>query len=510
MTSQQQKRLKPGLVFLIALVVLSLIAALIWPLLNHWGQSKAEAAGGRVNIGASQAPNSLDIRTESGAAVTQALLGNVYQTLVGLDENGQPTAGLASSWDRSSDGLTYTFHLRSGETFDDGNTVDSNAVLWSMQQIIKNKYLDYEKLDNLDKVTNPDTNTVVMELKTPDFRLPSMLTSRAGIVYNRGARVNYSTQSAGSGPYTVESFEPGSRLVLRKSQTYRGPHSAKSAQIIFTYKAQSAGQAQQVADGKLDAAVDLSGQEASAARNIKQGVTLSTGVSDQNLVLAFNHSKTAITSDERFRQSIRYALDRQAVADTSGGTAQVLNGPLNKLSPAYDDGDNPFPHDTQKALGLASYFNPSFYGGRIRLVYEDSLGQAVGDSIKDQLKQVGIPVEVTLVDHNTFQDRVVNRHDYELTLLTMSNQDVEQFSKPDSVMLYDDPESQQIFRLVQGANSKESYTSQLKQYAHMLSQKSPADWLSVKAPVNMYRPSLTGLSNNMTESYLPLWQLQMH
>ncbi|WP_317643057.1 ABC transporter substrate-binding protein [Bombiscardovia apis] len=504
---ETRKRLKPSLVFVIALVVLSLIAALIWPVVNRWQHTKAEEAGGTVRIGARQAPASLDIRTETSKAVSQALLGNVYQTVVSLDEHGKVTPGLATSWEHSSDGLTYTFQLRSGETFEDGSPVDSSAVLWSMQQVIENKYPGYETFDNLAKVTNPSGSELVIDLKSPDSRLPYQLATRLGIVYNRGAKVDYSRQSAGSGPYVVDSFKPGEELVLSKSKSYQGPHKAKSAKIIFSYADQSKDQVQQVASGKLDLAVDLSAQEAVAAKGIGSGFTLSTGLSDENLVLAINNSQSAITSDDRFRQAIRYGIDRQAIANSAEGTAKALTGPLNELSVGYDANYAPFQYDVNKASSLASYFNPSFYGGHLRLVYEDSLGQAIGDEIRDQLGKANIPVEVTMLNHDDFQDRVVNKHDYELTLLTMSNADVDQFANPSSTMLFDDPECQQLFRMVTGAKSDDDFAAQLKQYAQTISEKCASAWLTQKTPINASSSKVKGFVDNMSDSYLPAWNL---
>lgn len=505
---ETHERYRPNLVFLVSLVVLSLIAAISWPLLNRWQHSTAEQAGGTVRIGAGHAPASLDIRTQDGNAVTQALLGNVYQTLVGLDEHARPVPQIASSWERSPDGLTYTFHLRENQTFEDGSPLDSSAVLWSMEQTMKNKYLGHQHFDNLAKVTNPTANEVVIELKNPDAQLPYELAGRPGIVYNRGARVNYDKESAGSGPYTVDSFKPGQELVLRKSKTYRGPHQAKSAKIIFSYSQDSKGQAQQVASGKLDAAVDLSASEIGAAKTSKPELKLSTGLTDDNVVLAFNHSKTAITSDERVRQAISHAVDRKAIADTSGGTQKVLEGPVNELSVGYDPAYKALPHDSKKAASLASYFSQSAYGSHLRLVYDKSLGQDIGNTIKDQLAQANMPIEVIMLDHDAFQEQVINKHDYELTLFNMSNDDVSQFANPHSPMAFDDTECQQFFRLVTGAKSDGDYASQLKQFAQTLSNKQASVWLTQKTPVNAKSNKLKGLPDNMGDRYIPAWELK--
>src|SRR3954447_525212 len=83
------------------------------------GTSASTAASGRTSlvIGSTLAPPTLDITTGSGAAIPAALLYNVFETLVKIDEKGEYQPLLAEKYDVSDDGLTYTFHLQQGVTF---------------------------------------------------------------------------------------------------------------------------------------------------------------------------------------------------------------------------------------------------------------------------------------------------------------------------------------------------------------------------------------------------------
>lgn len=75
------------------------------------------------------APESLDIRTEQGTALEQALLENVYETLVSRSETNKLQPSIAKSWQISDDGLTYTFTLNSNMTF--ANGLNSTRPTWS-------------------------------------------------------------------------------------------------------------------------------------------------------------------------------------------------------------------------------------------------------------------------------------------------------------------------------------------------------------------------------------------
>lgn len=102
------------------------------------------------------APESLDIRTEQGTALEQALLENVYETLVSRSETNKLQPSIAKSWQISDDGLTYTFTLNSNMTFANGHKLDSSDVVWSLQNVINNNYVGSDQLGSLKEITNPD------------------------------------------------------------------------------------------------------------------------------------------------------------------------------------------------------------------------------------------------------------------------------------------------------------------------------------------------------------------
>ena len=145
--------------------------------------------GKTVTIGLRTAPKSLDIRNDNSDELQQALLENVYETLVNRDENNELKPGLAKSWNVSSDGLKYTFNLRHGVTFSNGVVLDSKAVLQSLKQGITSRYPGYEALENIKLIDNTDAYTLKIALNSPDPLLLRRLAGRAGIVYDTGALI---------------------------------------------------------------------------------------------------------------------------------------------------------------------------------------------------------------------------------------------------------------------------------------------------------------------------------
>ena len=78
------------------------------------GQAEGGTVADTVTVGLKLAPTNLDIRNQSGTALDQLLIGNVYQGLVSRDSRNRVRPGLAKSWNVSEDGLIYTFHLHEG------------------------------------------------------------------------------------------------------------------------------------------------------------------------------------------------------------------------------------------------------------------------------------------------------------------------------------------------------------------------------------------------------------
>lgn len=172
------------LVFFGVAIMLSVMTWLGWSLTNRKNPITSFTtlvSDSSVSIGIQgSAPESLDIRSEQGITIEQALLENVYETLVSRSETNKLQPSIAKSWQISDDGLTYTFTLNTNMTFANGHKLDSSDVVWSLQNVINNNYVGADQLGDLKEITNPDENTIVIALNQPNPRLLRALSGRAG------------------------------------------------------------------------------------------------------------------------------------------------------------------------------------------------------------------------------------------------------------------------------------------------------------------------------------------
>ena len=184
-------------------------------------------------------------------------LANLYDTLVFPNAKGGVDPWLATSWDISPDGVTYTFHLRSGVKFHDGSLLKASDVVYSYDRIktIGEGY-GYLVTTGVTSVSAPDDATVVITIEKPSaLFLPSLVrlyvASEAIVKANTNAEGPYAengdygkewlqTHDAGSGPYMVKEFPLEQYLLMEKFTDWWGkfnPNAPDEARFIGTTEA---------------------------------------------------------------------------------------------------------------------------------------------------------------------------------------------------------------------------------------------------------------------------------
>jgi peptide/nickel transport system substrate-binding protein len=163
-------------------------------------------------------------------SVELSYLANIYETLLKVNAPGSKerfTPVLATSWESSDDGLVWTFHLRQGVKFHDGNPFNAQAVKYSVERT-KNMGLGAAYMwGAVENITVVDTYTVKFELSYAaplDFMVASgyaawMMSPESA---EKGTEWFNQGHDAGTGPYMLESYKPGEEVVLTKFADYWG------------------------------------------------------------------------------------------------------------------------------------------------------------------------------------------------------------------------------------------------------------------------------------------------
>src|SRR5215510_12095316 len=145
----------------------------------------------------------------------------IYDGLVRFNERMQIEPQLATEWSTSADGLTWTFKLRRGVSFQDGTPVNADAVVFHIERQIdpKGNAANRPLWDPIASIKKLDDFTVAITTHRPYGALLNTLAHGSGGVVSPDAvkkqGANFKVSPIGAGPYMVEKLEVGSELVLK-------------------------------------------------------------------------------------------------------------------------------------------------------------------------------------------------------------------------------------------------------------------------------------------------------
>lgn len=179
--------------------------------------------GGTLNIALSSDAPKLDPALSS-SVYDRYVFQSLFDKLVDIDKDGKIVPMLAEKIDTSTDGLTYTFHLRQGVKFTDGTDFNADAVKFNFARDMANSSPRKGELGEVKAVSVVDTNTVKVELKEPFSPFLSILTDRAGMMVSPTAvqkeGQDFMNNPVGTGPFMYKDRVKGTSITLVKNPNY--------------------------------------------------------------------------------------------------------------------------------------------------------------------------------------------------------------------------------------------------------------------------------------------------
>ncbi|NMN01251.1 ABC transporter substrate-binding protein [Bifidobacterium sp. DSM 109958] len=474
---------------------------------NGGTASVSGAAADTVTVGIKLAPVNLDIRHQSGSALEQLLIGNVYEGLVSRDSDNKVQPGLAKSWEISDDGLAYTFHLNEKMNFSNGDELNADDVAWSINELKAQKYYNYDQVKNLDKAEAVDANTVKVTLTAPDSNMLWYLSGRPGLVFDKDAQYDAKTSALGSGPYTVVSFDASDKLVLKANDRYWGAdHKAKTENVVVRFLPDDNAAVNALKSGDVQVLSPITATLAKPFQSDPDHYTVSANDGSDKFVLAFNVTNPKL-SDQRVRQAIRYGIDRQQIIASRGDVDAPLGGPIPSVDPGYEDLTGLYPHDADKAKALmAEAGYTADHPLQLTLTYANVYGTELGDQLKSQLSEIGIDLKINYVEFSTWLQDVHTNGDYELSLVDHAeSHDFYKWATPTYYYHYDNKQVQDLYAKALAATTDAEADDYLKQAARIVSQDAPADWLFAYRVTVAAAKGVDGFPQKLSQSVLPLY-----
>lgn len=440
-------------------------------------------------------PVNLDFTSTSGVAIPEALMENVYESLVRLDESGKVQPALAEDWTVSQDRKTYTFTLRDGVKFSNGADLTSEDVKFSYERVKSDwKNALKAKMDVVDSIATPDEKTVEITLAKPSNQWLFNLTTLVGAVFDTEGTGDLANQAIGTGPYTIEKFTRGQSIDFAARGDYWGEAPAVK-NVEFKYFKDAVSAANALKSGEIDIvsnlqAPELAGDFQSADYQIISGTT------NGEVVLSMNNAE-GIFTDKRAREAVMYAIDRKAVLDTAwAGYGELIGSMVPPTDPYYEDLTGVWPYDPQKAKDLvkeAGLEGKEFAFTVPNLPY----AKAISEIVSSQLNEVGLKAKIETQEFPAvWLDKTFTKHEYDMSVINHAEpRDLLTVFSSKYYTGYDDTK---IKALAEKADTgtEEEYISGMKDIARTITEDAAADFLFLFPNLVVAKADIAGIPAN--------------
>jgi peptide/nickel transport system substrate-binding protein len=467
--------------------------------------TKAPKPGGTMLAAYATDAKGMDPHTATNFTAFR-ILELTYDTLLGFDKDLKVIPALAQSWEWSEDGMTLTMKLQPDVKFHSGNPLTSEDVKWSINRILdentgaaaRSYFTDVTSIDT------PDANTVVLHLSEVNPAILSAMTNPNSAIMDSKAVIGGADPAkvdVGSGPFTLGEWTPNEKLVLNANKSYWIPGLPYLDSIEFRTIPDESSILAALRTKNIDWAIIADPHVAIAAGAGKSELVIDRATSLSYNVMQLNPSRE-IFKDERVRQAISCAIDRQQVLDTASlGEGEVI-GPVTP--PFYQTPLSDLPcytPDLEKAKQLLKDAGAENLKFSIMATNEEiPLTVAQAQNIQAQLKQIGVETTIDVVELGVFVDRWFKADFDAVTTENGGNPDPDVMlyrywhstGNLQSVSQYNTPELDALLTEARQTTDTEKRKSLYNEIAIKLVETSPWIWLYVGNQYRIMQPYVQG------------------
>lgn len=437
----------------------------------------------------------------SVSAGTREVLFNIYEGLVKTGPDGGLIPAVAESYHISDDGLTYTFKLREGVKFHNGEPVTAEDVIYSIQRCIDNADNTGDPalvsaLSAIEELTAGEGGTVSFRIGAPNPELIYFLT--VAIIPADYDAID--TVPCGTGPFRYVSRSPQENVVVEKFDAYWGTP-AFLDKVTYRIYTDPTAMVLAVKAGAVDLCPHLT-----AAQVAQIGEEYTVLEDTMNLVQAvyLNHAVEPL-NNEKVRQAMSYAINRQEIMDmvADGHGAAVGSSIYPKLKRYFlPELVDYYPYDPEKGRELLA---EAGYGEGFDLTiavvssYQPHMDAA--EVVVEQLRAIGINASVQPMDLATWQSEVYVGRNYQATVMGVDAKNVtaramlERFVSDNSknFINYANSEYDALYIRAQSCTDEDEQTAVYQQMERLLTETAANLYIQDLADLVAIRSDLTGL-----------------
>ena len=433
------------------------------------------------------------------AAGTKEVMFNVFEGLVKPTSEGDLTPAVAEKYEVSEDRLTYTFTLREGVQFHNGDTVTAEDVIYSINRCAAatdTGVVPVEALSVIQKLEALDEKTVAITIAEPSNEFLSYLT----VAILPADYTEQDTKPVGTGPFKFVSRTAQDSIVMEKFAEYWGTP-AYLDKVTFKIIENADSILMSLQSGAVDMFSHLTSYQVE-----QLGEEFQVVEGTMNLVQAlYLNNAVAPFDDVRVRQALCYAVDKQGIIDLAfdGYGSPIGSSMYPAFGKYFDDSlTNHYEYNVEKAkelLAEAGYADGFTMTITVPSNYQPHVDTA--QVIAEQLKAVGVTAEIRLVEWGTWVSDVYGGRDFQTTVVgfdasTMTARALLERWTSDyakNMINYNSAEYDQLFKQALESYDDAEQTAIYKQMAKNLTENAANVYIQDMADLVALRNGLEGV-----------------
>jgi len=366
-------------------------------------QAAAQARKDSVVLGMVLEPApGLDPTVAAAAAIGEVVHLSVLEGLTKINMDGKITPLLAESWSTDPDGKVYTFKLRKGVKFHDGEAFDASDVKFSFERAKAPGSTNKAKkavFDNISSIDTPDPQTVIVVLNNADGNFLFRMGENTAVILDPKSAPTTATRPIGTGPFKFDAWAKGSSITLVKNDQFRDAAKVAMKKVTFRFINDPAAQVAALLAGDIDGMPRYGAYESLKQFQNDPRFSVVQGGTEGKTIMTINNKRKPF-DDVRVRRALAAAIDRKAIIDGAmEGYGTPIGSHMVPSDVGYVDltGVNPYNPEKAKALlkeaGVTTPLNVT-----LTLPPPANYARKGGEIIASQLAKVGVIAKIENVE----------------------------------------------------------------------------------------------------------------
>jgi peptide/nickel transport system substrate-binding protein len=459
------------------------------------------AAGpGSLVVQLTSEPPGLDLTATPASATATVVFFNIQEALVRVDQEGRLAPWLAERW-QAADPVHYTFFLKKGVRFHNGRPFTADDVKFVLERARdpQNKHPHPKHYEDIESIQVKDPHTVTISLKQPNAMFLYNLARQGSVMYPREAVAQLKSEPIGTGPFALERWDRGDRIVLKRNPAYHVTGVPKLDRVTFRYIPDPNAALAALQAGDVDVVGFGLGPENVEVVRKAPALQVIVGQTTSDVILALNNAKKPY-SDVRVRRALTHAIDKdEIVKATMFGFGRVLGSNVDPLNPYFVDMTKAVPHDPGKArqlLAEAGY--PNGFDAVLKVSPNYPYAVRAGEVIVQQLGKVGVRVKLEQIEWGQWLDRVYRQADYDMTIIGHAEAwDAGNYANPKYYFRYDSPRFQEAFKQSETTPDDGKRRALYQELQRIMADEAPVVWLYAYPRIVAAKKGVQGIPKDL-------------